>query len=103
MRKQSLLKTMLLLCALIVGSVSGWAQTTLYSWNGNGSTTTANETGGTATEKPSASDNVKAGASQKGNYCLKLNKGYSSSGGPYYIEITLNGTLSTGDKVTIGV
>ena len=93
---------MLLLCALIVGSVSGWAQTTLYSWNGNGSTTTANETGGTATEKPSASDNVKAGASQKGNYCLKLNKGYSSSGGPYYIEITLNGTLSTGDKVTIG-
>ncbi len=91
---------MLLLCALIVGSVSGWAQTTLYSWNGNSSTTTANETGGTASAVQSSGSNIEVGVSQKGNYCLKMNKGFSN--GAYYINIALNKALSTGDKVTIG-
>ena len=97
MKQTSLLKTMLLLCCLLVGG-SAWADTTIYSWNGNGSTTTANETGGTA-EAKGGNSNVVVGVSQKGNYCLKMNKGFSNT---YYIEITLDDNLKTGDKVTIG-
>ena len=101
MKQKSLLKTMLLLFALIAGSSSMWATTTtLYSWNGNGSTTTANETGGTASAVQSSGSNIAVGVSQKGNYCLKMNKGFSS--GAYYIDITLDETLTTGDKVIIG-
>jgi hypothetical protein len=97
MKQTSLLKTMLLLCALIVGG-SAWADTTIYSWDGTGSTTTANETGGTA-EAKGGNSNIVVGASQKGNWCLKMNKGFSNT---YYIEITLDEALKTGDKVTIG-
>lgn len=91
---------MLLLFALIVGSVNGWADTTIYSWNGNGSTTTANETGGEATAVQASGSNIEVGVSQKGNYCLKMNKGFSS--GANYINIELDTPLTTGDKVTIG-
>ena len=101
MKKVSLLKTMLLLCALVAGSSSVWATTTtIYSWNGNGSTTTANETGGTASAVQSSGSNIAVGVSQRGNYCLKMNKGFSN--GAYYIDITLDETLTTGDIVTIG-
>ena len=101
MKKALLTKLMLLLCALIAGSSSMWAATeTIYSWDGTGSTTTANETGGTATAVQASGTNIVVGASQKGNYCLKINKGFSN--GANYIDITLTGSLSTGDKVTIG-
>lgn len=74
------------------------ASTTIYSWNGNGSTTTANETGGTALAKGENS-NIAVGVSQKGNYCFKLNKGFSNA---YYVEITLDQTLAGGETITIG-
>ena len=90
---------MLLLFALITGSSSSWAvTTTIYSWNGNGSTTTANETGGKA-EAKGGNSNIVVGVSQKGNWCLKMGKGFSNTN---YIEITLDDKLTTGDKVTIG-
>ena len=90
---------MLLLFALIAGSSSAWAaKTTIYSWDGTGSTTTANETGGKA-EAKGGNSNIVVGASQKGNWCLKMNKGFSNTN---YIEITLDETLTTGDIVTIG-
>lgn len=98
MKQTNLLKTFLLLCALIVGSTCAWADTTIYSWDGTGSTTTANETGGTA-EAKGGNSNIVVGASQKGNWCLKMNKGFSNTN---YIEITLDEALKTGDKVTIG-
>ena len=97
MKQTNLLKTFLLLCALVVGG-SAWADTTIYSWDGTGSTTTANETGGTA-EAKGGNSNIVVGASQKGNWCLKMNKGFSNTN---YIEITLDEALKTGDKVTIG-
>ena len=100
MKRFTLLKTMLLLCALIVGIGSAWGDgtTTIYSWNGNGSTTTANETGGTA-EAKGGNSNIVVGTAQKGNYCLKMGKGFSNTN---YIEIALNDALKTGDKVIIG-
>jgi hypothetical protein len=82
---------------MVVGG-SAWADTTIYSWDGTGSTTTANETGGTA-EAKGGNSNIVVGASQKGNWCLKMNKGFSNTN---YIEITLDEALKTGDKVTIG-
>ena len=78
-----------------------WAQDAIYSWNGNGkgSAQTANETGGTATAK-GGNSNVVVGAKEKGNWCLKLGKGFSS--GVNYIEITLDNALTGGEIVIIG-
>ena len=76
-----------------------WATpTTIYSWNGTGSTTTANETGGTA-EAKGGNSNVVVGTSQKGNWCFKLGKGFQNTN---YIEITLNKALDGGETVTLG-
>lgn len=100
MRKQTLLKSWLLLFAIIAGVGNLWAEdATIYSWNGNGSTSTANETGGTASAI-GGNSNVVVGASQKGNYCLKLGKGFSN--GVYYIEIALDEALNGGETVTLG-
>ena len=73
---------------------------TVYSWNGNGSTTTANETGGTAvaTNDDPTKTNIEVGKSQKGNYTFKI----ASSTTGYYITITLNNTLSGGETLTLG-
>ena len=72
--------------------------TIIYSWNGNGSTTTANETGGTATAQ-GGNNNIEVGVSQKGNYCLKMNKGFSNTN---YIQIALNQALVGGETIVIG-
>lgn len=71
---------------------------TIYSWDGSGSTSTANETGGKATAK-GGNSNIVVGASQKGNWCLKFGKGFSNSN---YIEIALDQALVGGETLTIG-
>ena len=86
-----------------VQAVSGETET-LYSWNGNSSTTTANEAGGTATatttyntSNPPAAYMI-VGVSNKGNYVMKV--GASSEGN--YITITLNTSLTGGETITLG-
>ena len=99
MKKTNLLKSMLLLCALVAGSGNVWAGDIIYSWDGSGNTTTGNEIGGTATAK-GGNSNIVVGNSQKGNYTFKLNKGFSS--GTYYVEIALTNALKGGEKVVVG-
>ena len=101
MKRFTLLKSMLLLCALVAGSMNGWADPVYYSWNGNGSTSTANETGGTAEAVQASGTNIAVGNVQKGNYTLKINKKFDS--GVNYIDITLDNALKGGETITIGV
>ena len=100
MKKLTLLKSMLLLCALVVGSTSVWAGEIIYQWNGNGNTTTGNQIGGTAEAIQSSGTNIAVGNSQKGNYAFKLNKNYSSD--DYYVKITLTNALKGGEKILVG-
>ena len=100
MKKTNLLKSMLLLCALVAGSGSVWADEIIYSWNGNGSTTTAGETGGTATAVQASGTNIVVGQAQNGNWSFKMNKGFSGS--DYYVSIALDKPLNGGETITIG-
>ena len=74
----------------------------MYVWNGIGVTTAAaaTELGGAA-EAVQADDknNIVAGASQKGNWCLKANKGFTS--GAYYLGIAMNNGVNAGDTIKI--
>ena len=74
----------------------------MYLWNGIGVTTAAaaTELGGAA-EAVQADDknNIVAGASQKGNWCLKANKGFTS--GAYYLGIAMNNGVNAGDTIKI--
>ena len=74
----------------------------MYVWNGIGVTTAeaAIELGGTA-EAVQADDknNIIAGASQKGNWCLKANKGFTS--GAYYLGIAMTNGVNAGDTIKI--
>lgn len=74
------------------------SSSTIYSWDGSGSTSTANETGGEATAK-GGNSNIVVGASQKGNWCLKLGKGFENTN---YVEIALSQALVGGETITIG-
>jgi hypothetical protein len=74
------------------------ASSTIYSWDGSGSTSTANETGGKASAK-GGNSNIVVGASQKGNWCLKFGKGFENAN---YIEIALDQALVGGETLTIG-
>lgn len=73
----------------------------MYVWNGVGVTTAAaaTEEGGTAEAVQADGTNIVVGASQKGNWCLKANKGFSS--GAYYIGIALDNAVNAGDTVKI--
>ena len=82
-------------------SVSMFAATdTLYVWDGNGSTTAAIQKGGTAEAIQTTGTNIVAGASQKGNWCFKVNKGFTN--GEYYIGIALDKGVNAGDIINIG-
>ena len=74
----------------------------MYVWNGIGVTTAeaATELGGAA-EAVQADDknNIVAGASQKGNWCLKANKGFTN--GAYYLGIAMNNGVNAGDTIKI--
>ena len=83
-----------------VGSGEEPTSGVIYKWDGTGSTTEATQEGGVASVPIASSTNMVAGASQKGNYCFKMNKGMSSSGGPYVILVTLNHPLKAGDVIS---
>ena len=99
MKKLNVLTRMLLLVALLVGSTSVWAGDVIYHWDGSGSSSTGNETGGKASAK-GGNSNIVAGSSQKGNWTFKMNKGFSNT---YYIEIALDNALKGGERITVGV
>ncbi len=84
-------------------SVAMFAATdTLYVWDGNGQSAATGlvQKGGTAEAIQASGENVVAGAAQKGNWCLKMNKGFSS--GAYYIGIALEQGVNAGDVINIG-
>lgn len=72
---------------------------TLYVWDGIGSTTEAIQKGGAAEAVQADGSNIAVGASQKGNWCLKANKGFTS--GKYYLGIDLDEAVNAGDTVKI--
>lgn len=72
---------------------------TLYVWDGIGSTTAAIEKGGAAEAVQADGSNIVVGAAQKGNWCLKANKGFTS--GKYYLGIALDEAVNAGDTVKI--
>ena len=73
----------------------------MYVWNGIGVTTAAaaTELGGAAEAVQADGTNIAVGASQKGNWCLKANKGFSS--GKYYLGIAMNNGVNAGDTIKI--
>lgn len=71
----------------------------IYLWDGIGSTTEATEIGGLAEAVQTSGSNIIVGASQKGNYCFKVNKGFSN--GEYYVGIELEKAVNAGDSVVI--
>ena len=76
------------------------ATDTLYVWDGNGSTTAAYQKGGTPEAVQASGTNVEVGVKQKGNWCLKINKGFSS--GANYMGIALEKGVNAGDVINIG-
>ena len=73
---------------------------TIYTWygkRGETSATEAVETGGTAAAY-GGNSNIVVGASQKTNWTMKFNKGFSNAN---YIGITLNEALVAGDKLQV--
>ena len=73
----------------------------MYVWNGIGVTKAedATELGGAAEAVQADGTNIVVGASQKGNWCLKANKGFSS--GKYYLGIAMNNGVNAGDTIKI--
>ena len=74
---------------------------TVYTWygkRGDVSATEAIEKGGTAAAY-GGNSNIVVGSSQKTNWTIKLNKGFSS--GTYYVGITLDKALEAGDKLQV--
>ncbi len=73
----------------------------MYVWNGIGVTTAAaaTELGGAAEAVQADGTNIAVGVSQKGNWCLKANKGFSS--GKYYLGIAMNNGVNAGDTIKI--
>lgn len=95
------MKKIFTLFAALTFAVAMSAQTTIYSWNGNANTSSANETGGTATAKGGDS-NVVAGSKQKNNWCYKLGKTYTVDNvQTHYVEIALNEALTGGEEIEI--
>ena len=73
----------------------------MYVWNGNGVTKAADaiELGGAAEAIQTSGSNMIVGASQKGNWCWKANKGFSK--GEYYIGIALDNAVNAGDTIKV--
>lgn len=89
-------KKIFILLTLMLAVCSGaWGQTTIFSYNGNGTTTATSPTVGTSSSTGSGASY----AAQKGNYCMKFS---SSIVGGNYFTITPTQAFQTGDKITIG-
>ena len=88
--------------ALFSATMAFAATDTLYVWDGNGLTSATGlvQKGGEAEAIQASGTNIVAGAGQKGNWCFKVNKGFSS--GQYYIGIALEKGVSAGDVINIG-
>ena len=73
----------------------------MYVWNGNGVTSAdkAIEKGGAAEAVQKDGTNIVVGASQKGNWCLKAGKGFTS--GAYYLGIAMDNAVNAGDTLKI--
>ena len=73
----------------------------MYVWNGIGVTKAedATEKGGTAEAVQADGTNIAVGVSQKGNWCLKANKGFSN--GAYYLGIAMKNGVNAGDTIKI--
>lgn len=73
----------------------------MYVWNGNGVTKAedAIELGGAAEAVQADGTNIEVGVKQKGNWCLKANKGFNS--GAYYLGIAMDNAVNAGDTVKI--
>ena len=73
----------------------------LYLWDGIGVTKAADakEVGGAAEAVQADGTNIAVGVSQKGNWCLKANKGFNS--GAYYLGIALENAVNAGDTIRI--
>ena len=73
----------------------------MYVWNGNGVTKAedAIELGGAAEAVQTDGTNIEVGVKQKGNWCLKANKGFNS--GAYYLGIAMDNAVNAGDTVKI--
>lgn len=73
----------------------------MYLWNGNGVTKAedATEKGGAAEAVQADGTNIAVGVSQKGNWCLKANKGFNN--GAYYLGIAMDNAVNAGDTIKI--
>ena len=73
----------------------------MYVWNGISVTSAedAIEKGGKAEAVQADGNNIAVGAAQKGNWCLKANKGFNS--GAYYLGIAMDNAVNAGDTVKI--
>ena len=73
----------------------------MYVWNGIGVTKAedATEKGGTAEAVQTDGTNIAVGVSQKGNWCLKANKGFNNGG--YYLGIAMKNGVNAGDTIKI--
>lgn len=90
----------LLAAVLFAGSMMATTET-IFTYNGKGVTTAEEivKAGGTLTVY-GGNSNIVADQKQKGNMCIKINKGFSKSGVYYYMAITLDKPLQAGDKIT---
>ena len=90
----------LLAAVLFAGSMMAEAET-IFTYNGKGVTTAEEivKAGGTLTVY-GGNTNIVADQKQKGNMCIKINKGFTKSGVYYYMAITLDQPLQAGDKIT---
>ena len=90
----------LIAAVLFAGSMMAEAET-IFTYNGKGVTTAEEivKAGGTLTVY-GGNTNIVADQKQKGNMCIKINKGFTKSGVYYYMAITLDQPLQAGDKIT---
>lgn len=77
----------------------------IYKWDGSGAGDdgVAEEVGGEMSVWVASGENIKIGNKQKGNWTVKLNKGYKSAAEEQFsVIITLDEELEAGDKLTLG-
>ena len=73
----------------------------MYIWDGSGAKEEdAIEKGGKAEAVQADGTNIAVGVSQKGNWCLKANKGFND--GKYYLGIALDNAVNAGDQIVLG-
>jgi len=89
----------LVAAVLFAGSMMA-ATETIFTYNGKGVTEVEDvvKAGGVLTPY-GQNTNIAADQKQKGNMCIKINKGYTKSGIYYYMSITLDKPLQVGDKI----